>query len=158
MVQASSVLHGFGHMGHLRVLRTRQVCNGARHLQRPVRAPRRPAQAAGRHIEELQRIGVEQYMLVYGLPLQRHIAAALALYRPLPGLVAPRTDAVGGFASRRTQQVGVGQVGHFHMQINAVHQRPAELGLVTVDLVWRAAAGMRRRAQVTTRAGVHGAY
>ena len=56
----------------------------------------------------------------------------------------------------RLHQLVGGQGGHLHMQVNAVQQRAAELGLVAVHLVGRAAARALGGAQVAAGAGVHG--
>ena len=42
------------------------------------------------------------------------------------------------------------------MQIDAIQQGATELALIAQDLIRRAAAGFALRAQITTRAGVHG--
>ena len=54
------------------------------------------------------------------------------------------------------QQCVGGQGGHFHVQVNAVEQWPAEFALVACNLVWRAAAVLVAGPQVAARARVHG--
>ena len=123
-----------------------------------MRTPCRPTQAAGCHVQKLQRVGLQQDVLVYGLTLKGHIAAALALYGAGAGCITARANALRRFSSRCVQQVGMGQAGHLHMQIDAVHQGAAELGLVAVNLVWRAAAAVCAGTQIATGAGIHGTY
>lgn len=136
--------------------RARQVGDGARHLQRPVRAAGRPAQARGGGVEELGGGIVQVQVGVDLLSLQRLVGGALARDGLGAGLLHPGTDAGGGLARSRLDQLLCGQCGHLHMQVDTVQQRSAELGLVAVYLVGRAAAGPLRGAQKAAGARVHG--
>jgi hypothetical protein len=139
------VLHGLGHMGHLRAGGARQVGNGARHLQGAVRAAGRPAQAAGGGLQELRGSRVQG-----GVGVDAPGPAA-------PGWTCPGAPARGRARATRSRTVALaspagasssslgGQGGHLHMQVDAVEQRPAELALVARHLVGRAAAGALRR-------------
>ncbi|MNT37062.1 hypothetical protein D3C72_1731800 [compost metagenome] len=124
--------------------RARQVCNGARHLQRTVRAARRPAQARGGGVEELGGRVVQQQVRVDLLPLQRLVGFTLPRQRHGPRAHHALADGLGRFARGRLHQLVSGQGGHLHMQVDAVQQWPAQLGLVAVHLVGRAAAGALR--------------
>jgi hypothetical protein len=152
------VLHGLGHMGHLRAGGARQVGNGARHLQGAVRAAGRPAQAGWRRFAETAWQRAPGRMWV-------SISWPCSAWLDLPW----RAMAAGGRGPRararrrwprplaRPAVVG-GQGGHLHMQVDAVEQRAAELALVARHLVGRAAAGALRRPQKATGAGVHGGH
>ena len=98
---------------------------------------------------------VQQQVRVDFLTLQRVVGFTLARHRPLPGIGAARLDAVGGLACWRLHQISGGQGGHFNMQVDAVHQRAAELALVARHLIGRAAARLLRGAQIAAGAGVH---
>jgi hypothetical protein len=115
-----------------------QVGNRARHLQRAVRAARRPAELGG-GVEELRAVA-SSWHAVDGAALQRLVGAALALHRAL----ARRDDAARMLAvdSPAVRRAALGRHRrHFDVQVDAVQQRAAELALVARDLVRRAAAG-----------------
>ena len=150
------VLHGLGHMAHFGRGCTRQVGNGARHLQRTVRAAGRPAQAGSGGVEEFGGGILQVQVGVDLLALQRLVGLALPRQCHGAGLRHAFADRLAGFARGCLHQLVGGQGGHLHMQVNAVQQRAAELGLVAVHLVGRAAARALGGAQVAARAGVHG--
>lgn len=143
-------------MRDLGVLRTGQVGDGAGHFQGAVRGAGRPAQARGGSLQELGGGGLQQHMGVDLLAVQGLVGTALALDGALARLGHALADGRGGFAGRGAQQLLRGQSGHFNVQVDAVEQRAAELGLVARDLVGRAAAGALHRAEVAAGAGVHG--
>ena len=133
-----------------------QVGNGAGHFQGAVRGAGAPAQALGGGLGKAGGFGLQMQIFIQRLPGQILIGHALPRQRALAGGGAARAYGGAAFARRGGQQLGGGQGGHFHVQVDAVQQRAGELALVAGDLVWRAAAGMARIAQVAARAGVHG--
>jgi len=143
------VAHGGG-------LGTRQVGDGARHLERAVRAARRPPQARCCGIEELGGRIVEVQVLVDLLALQRLVGPALACQGPCPRLHHALADGGAGLPGRCLEQLLRRHGGHLDMQVDAVQQRPAELALVARDLVGCATAGALGGAKKAARAGVHG--
>ena len=145
-------------MRHAHRVAHREVGDGAGHAQRAVGAARAPAQARGGTVQELQRGGFGIRVGFERLAGQGLVGGALAH----PGTLARGVHAFahGGAALARgaMQQVLRRQGGHFHMQVDAVEQRAAELALVARDLVRRVAAGAGGVAQKTAGAGVHRAH
>ena len=73
-------------------------------------------------------------------------------------MVRATFKAGAGFTWLRLQQIGRCDGRHFHMQIDAIKQGATELALVARHLIGRTTAGFLLRAQIATRAGIHGAY
>jgi len=143
-------------MGDLGAAGAGQVGNGARHFQGAVRAARRPAQAGGRDVQKFGRRVVQQQITVQRLPLQGLVGNPLARHRPLACRSAARANVGAGLARGRLHQFAAVHCRHFHMQIDAIHQRATELALVARHLVGCAAAALLGGAQIAARAGVHG--
>ena len=95
-------------------------------------------------------------MLLQGFGLQHLVAAALALLCQRPRLRHTLADGRAGLPCRAAQQIFGGQVRDFHVQINPVQQRAAELALIACHLVGCAAAGPLCAAPEAAGAGVHG--
>lgn len=95
-------------------------------------------------------------MGVDGLAAQGLVGHALACQGTAACNGAAGANAVGGFAGRAAQQFVGWQGGYFDVQVDAVHQGTAELGLVAVHLVRCTAAAVAGGALVATGAGIHG--
>lgn len=130
-------------MGEGGGLGTRQVGNGAGDLQRTVGTTGRPAQLGRSRLQKFGRRGVQLGVGIDGLAAQGLVGHALAGHGAGAGGRATAADALGRLASRAAEQLVGRQGWHFDVQVNPVHQRAAELGLVAVHLVGRAAAAVR---------------
>ena len=73
----------------------------------------------------------------------------------LPGVLHPCADGAGGFSQAVVAQFFVIHARHFHVNVNAVHERAGDAALVLGDDARRAGAGTRGVAVITARAGVH---
>ena len=123
-----------------------QVGDGARHLQRAVRGARAPAQPRRRDVAGTSpprrraphaRRSPCLASAWFGLALAR---AWRARARPRSARGSPAVDSPAG----AVQQLLGRQRRHFHLQVDAIEQRAAQLALVARDLVGRAAAGLVR--------------
>lgn len=157
------VLQGFRHMGGLHTRAVGQVGDGARHLERAVRGAGRPAQAFGSFAGQGLGSIVQLQVLLQCGGFQPLVGVALALQCQVAGLdhaglylgagLGGRSGAAG-FAA--LQQLGRRQGRDFHLQVDAVQQRAAELGVVARHLIGRAAAA--GAALEAAGAGVHGGH
>ena len=88
--------------------------------------------------------------------LQQMVGRTLALHGPFTRLGHALLHIGTAFAFSRSQQLLRRQRRHFHMQIDAVQQRPADASLIARHLIGRAATGPHARTPVATGAGIHG--
>ena len=102
-------------MSHLRGLRAGQIRNGARHLQRPVRAAPGPAQSGCGHVQKLDSRFVQPNMGVNLLALSIVIGLSLALHSQRSGLGATLANQRAGLARCGMQQLCGLHAVHFHV-------------------------------------------
>jgi hypothetical protein len=143
-------------MGQACAVRARQVGDRAGDFERAMGTAGRPTHLCRGRLQESLGRRVQLGVGVDGLALEAVVGTALALQRTLARQQAALADAGGIFARAGAQQGFGGQGRNFDMQVNAVHEWTTQLGLVAVNLVGGAAAGLQGRAKVAAGAGVHG--
>ncbi len=132
-----------------------QVGQGTRHLEQAMGCPQRQVEAFAGLLQP-QPVGFGQAtMLLQARQIEEGIGAALPRELALACLADAGGDLGAALASLAAGQQAGAFARHGEVQVDAVEQRPGQLGAVALDLFRGAAAAAAGVAQVATGTGVH---
>jgi hypothetical protein len=155
-------LNRLGHMRGAYLFIFFEIGDGPCNFQYSRIGPGAHAQFVDSHFQKPLGILINDAMLLDLLVRHARIAERIlgpeAIFLPAPGGIDPALDGSRRFAAVFSPEFPVSYGRHFNVNIDPVHQRTRNAGLILADLLGRAPACVAWVSVESTNAGIHGRY